>query len=194
MQEFDNKYWTERYINDDAPWDAGTITTPLKEYIDQLEDKKISILIPGAGNAYEAECFFNKGFKQVSVIDLSKEPLANLKQRLPEFPEENLIHGNFFDHHKTYDLIIEQTFFCAIDPSLRQRYAEKMHSLLNPGGKLAGVLFNDKLNNDKPPFGGSREEYVTYFEKYFELKTVEPCYNSIKPREGRELFVILIKK
>jgi thiopurine S-methyltransferase len=192
MQQLDKNYWTNRYREDDAGWDAGSITMPLKEYVDQLTDPNISILIPGAGNAWEAEYLFNKGFPNVSIIDLSEEPLDNFKKRVPGFPSERLITGDFFDHAQQYDLIIEQTFFCALDPSLRSRYAEKMHELLKPGGKLVGVLFNDKLNNDKPPFGGNREEYIVYFEKYFKFKTVETCYNSIKPRAGRELFINLI--
>ncbi|MCW3072364.1 MAG: methyltransferase protein [Bacteroidetes bacterium] len=193
MHQLDEQYWTKRYREDDAGWDTGSITTPLKEYIDQLADKDISILIPGAGNAYEAEYLFNKGFSNVTVIDLSEEPLNNFKKRVPGFPQENLIMGDFFDHQSEYDLIIEQTFFCALNPSLRNRYAEKMHSLLKPGGKLVGLLFNDKLNDDKPPFGGSKDEYIPYFEKYFTFKTVEACYNSIKPRTGRELFINMVK-
>jgi thiopurine S-methyltransferase len=65
---------------------------------------------------------------------------------------------------------------------------------LKPGGKLVGLLFNDKLNTDKPPFGGNKEEYTWYFEKYFDLKTFESCHNSIKPRAGRELFIKFSKK
>ena len=43
-------YWEERYQKQDTGWDIGTISTPLKEYIDQLTDKKCRILLPGAGN------------------------------------------------------------------------------------------------------------------------------------------------
>ena len=46
-------YWEERYQKGETGWDAGTITTPLKEYIDQLTDKNLTILIPGAGNGHE---------------------------------------------------------------------------------------------------------------------------------------------
>lgn len=192
-QPLNKKFWTDRYISNDIGWDTGGITTPLKEYFDQLTDKNILILIPGAGNAYEAEYLFNKGFRNVSVIDISEEPLNNLRKRLPEFPSKHLILTDFFDHKRQYDLIVEQTFFCALDPALRNNYAKKMYELLKPGGKLVGLLFNDKLNSDKPPFGGNKEEYIQYFENFFEFKTFEPCYNSIKPREGRELFMILKK-
>ena len=92
-----------------------------------------------------------------------------------------------------YDLIIEQTFFCALDPKLRPDYFQKVEELLNPGGKLVGVMFDDKLNTDKPPFGGNKEEYLTYIGSGLKIKTFERCYNSIKPRKDRELFINLVR-
>ncbi len=48
----EENYWTNRYKIESTGWDIGYASTPLKEYIDQLSDKTIRILIPGAGNAY----------------------------------------------------------------------------------------------------------------------------------------------
>jgi len=187
-------YWNNRYVENDLGWDAGDITTPLKTYFDQLTGKSVKILIPGAGNSYEAEYLFNNGFKNVYVLDFAEAPLKNIKQRSKDFPSDQLIQQDFFDHKGQYDLIIEQTFFCAIDPKLRNAYTNHMSALLKPKGKLVGVLFNDILNTDKPPFGGNKEEYVKYFSPYFDFNTFDTCYNSIKPREGRELFINLSKK
>lgn len=125
MIELNQEYWTKRYNDQETGWDVGDVSTPLKEYIDQLSNKELKILIPGAGNAYEAEYLYKQGFKNVFVIDISQEPLKNILKRSPDFPAEQLIHGDFFEHSNTYDLIIEQTFFCAIDPSLRANYAKK---------------------------------------------------------------------
>jgi hypothetical protein len=191
--QLDKSYWESRYENNQAAWDAGEITTPLKEYIEQLTNKNLNILIPGAGNSYEAEFLHDAGFKNVMVIDLASNPLNNIRQRIPSFPAENLIEGNFFDHNKKHDLIIEQTFFCALDPSLRPAYAKKMAEILAPGGKVAGVLFDTEFEGG-PPFGGNKNEYLQYFEPFFQIKTLEKCYNSIKPRENRELFMILERK
>jgi thiopurine S-methyltransferase len=129
----------------------------------------------------------------VGVIDLASLPLLNLKSRVPHFPDSQLIQGDFFKLDKKYDLILEQTFFCALDPALRPAYAKKMSELLNPNGKLAGVLFDFALSESGPPFGGSREEYLSYFESHFKIKTLEKCHNSIKPRMGNELFIIFEK-
>ncbi len=187
------KAWDNRYINKDIGWDLGKVSAPLKMYFDQLKDKNVNILIPGGGNSYEAEYLFKQGFKNVYVVDFSETALNNIKVRVPNFPKSQLILGDFFDITTTFDLAIEQTFFCAINPILREKYALKMNDILNKKGKLVGVLFNVPLNKDKP-FGGNKEEYINYFNPYFNLEIFEPCYNSSKNRKGRELFIKLIKK
>ena len=191
---FTKEYWELKYKNNTTGWDIGAISTPLKAYIDQIQDKNIKILIPGAGNSYEAEYLLKKGFTNITILDIAKQPLLNIEKRLPKFPKENLIHQDFFEHTSSYDLILEQTFFCALDPELRKAYVNKMYSLLNKNGKLAGLLFNFELTNEGPPFGGSLVEFKQLFSTRFIVKTLEECYNSIKPRNGRELFFIFTKK
>ena len=95
--------------------------------------------------------------------------------------------GDFFNHTGQYDLILEQTFFCALDPSLRTNYVQKMSELLKENGKLVGLLFGVQFPNN-PPFGGSREEYLSLFSDTFKINLLEPCYNSVKPRQDSELF------
>ncbi len=191
--ELNSDYWESRYQKNEIGWDAGEITTPLKDYIDQLTNKNIKILIPGAGNGHEFDYLISKGFKNVFVIDLAPTPLQNIVERNPDF-KSNLIHDNFFNLNEKFDLIIEQTFFCALNPSLRPSYVLKANELLNSNGKIAGLLFNFPLTEDGPPFGGSIEEYETLFSVDFKLKTLEKAYNSIKPRANKELFFIFEKK
>ena len=185
----DAEYWNNRYISHDFKWDLGEVSDPLKNYFDQLTDTNLHILIPGAGNAHEAEYLFNKGFTNINVLDFAKEPIELFKKRNPLFKSNQLICENFFNHVGQYDLIIEQTFFCAINPELRRNYAKQMHQLLKPNGKLVGVLFKDELNKNHPPFGGNQTEYLPYFENLFKIKVFEPSHNSVKPRANRELFI-----
>jgi len=192
-----NFFWSKRYKDQQTGWDIGYPSTPLKTYIDQLENKNLKILIPGAGNAYEAEYLFKNGFEQVFVLDLSAEPLTAFQQRIPTFPADQLVQANFFEHKGQYDLIFEQTFFCSFPPTSgnRQLYAQQMYNLLNPKGKLVGLWFDIPLTGDmvKRPFGGDKEEYLTYLSSYFETITFEKAYNSIAPRAGNELFGIFQK-
>lgn len=188
----DANYWQNRYENNQVGWDLGIASDPIVNYINQLTDKNLNILIPGCGNAYEAEYLFKNGFKNVFVIDLAESPLENFKNRVPEFPNSNLIQGNLFELNQTFDLIIEQTMFCAIDPKLRKAYVQKVGELLAPTGKFVGLLFNRDFIGG-PPFGGNKEEYLTYFSSCFRLTSMETCYNSIAPRSGTELFFIAKK-
>ena len=189
----DASYWEQRYCAQDKGWDLGCISTPLKTYVDGLTDFSKKILIPGAGNGHEAIYLHHKGFRQVYVLDWSSSALSHVQQECPDFPEDHLICSDFFLHQQQYDLILEQTFFCALTPDLRPKYAAHMASLLKPKGRLVGLLFDAPLNNDVPPFGGTKQEYIAYFRPYFALETFELAYNSIAPRSGRELFINLIK-
>lgn len=180
--------WNQRYIDGSTGWDLGAPSPPLKNYIDQLADKALKILIPGAGNAYEAEHLHRQGFKNVHVIDIASTAIQNLKDRCPDFPSDQLIHGDFFAHAGDYDLILEQTFFCAIDPALRREYVAQMRALLVPGGKLVGLMFNRDFDGG-PPYGGSVEEYLTLFNEHFDRVEIDECYNSISARSGSEVFI-----
>lgn len=187
-------FWDERYKSGKTGWNIGYVSTPLKTYFDQLTNKDLKILIPGTGNSYEAEYLFNQGFKQVFVADISAYPLQNLKKRVPDFPESHLLNQNFFNLEGQFDLIIEQTFFCALSLELRTAYRDKMVELLKPNGKLVGLLFKFPLIPDGPPFGGDKESYHDLFAKRFTIKTMETAYNSIPPRAGNELFFIFQKE
>ncbi len=192
--KFDKAYWESRYRDNVLGWDIGYISTPIKEYIDQLQDTSIKILIPGAGRGYEALYLHNKGFRQTYVVDIASLPLQHLQKQCPEFPGDHLLETDFFDlAEDEFDLVLEQTFFCALDPDLRPGYVKKMHEILKPGGILAGLFFDFPFASGGPPFGGNLKEYQDLFQERFRIRTLERAYNSIPPRQGKELFFIFEK-
>jgi methyl halide transferase len=190
----DKEYWNNRYQNNETAWDLGAASAPLAAYINQLENKDLSILIPGCGNAHEAEYLVANGFTNITLIDIAPELTKKIEERFVAYPQVKVITGDFFELEGSYDLVIEQTFFCAINRAQRQAYYKKMNSILAAGGKLVGVLFASEFEREGPPFGGTQQEYLPMLQPYFHVKTLAPCYNSIPPRAGNELFIILIKK
>jgi thiopurine S-methyltransferase len=187
-------FWQQRWIDNKTGWDIGYAAPPITEYIDTLQDKNIKILIPGAGNGYEAEYLHKKGFVNVYIMDIASEPLENFKERVQDFPAQHLLNEDFFKHTGEYDLIIEQTFFIAIDPALRGKYVEKMKSLLKTGGHLTGLLlFKNEPSPGGPPYVDTKEEYYKYFVGVFDIRKFEIANNSIKPREGWEVFIDMVK-
>ena len=195
MEELNQAYWNERYEQGNTGWNIGTVSSPLKSYFDQLSQKNLRILIPGGGNGHEAEYLLSLGFSNITVLDIAPIALEKLALRfLTQIGKTvHLILGDFFEHQGQYDLIIEQTFFCALDPSLRQAYVEKMAALLSNNGRLSGLLFDTQFPAG-PPFGGNRQEYQDLFSMHFNIKTLAPCYNSIPQRMGNECFIIATKK
>lgn len=188
-----SSYWDNRYLNNETGWDMHQVSPPLKGYIDSLTNKDIMILIPGCGNAYEAEYLLDNDFKNITLIDFSKVVTDSLKEKYKLRPIK-IVNENFFEHKGKYDLILEQTFFCALNPSLRENYVLKCTELLNDNGKIAGVFFNKRFAPTEPPFIASNDEYHQLFESEFTFLKFENCHNSIVPRMGFELFFEFEKK
>lgn len=192
MNKLDKNFWDQRYLSGQTGWDLGQISPPLKAYFDNLTNKNLRILIPGGGNSHEAVYLLGNGFADVTVVDISEVVCQKL---MTDHATQGLkvICQDFFDHLGQYDLIVEQTFFCALDPSLRQKYMQKMSELLSSEGKLIGLLFNRSFEGG-PPFGGSKEEYQMLFEQATYKVVFDLTPNSIVPRKGTEVFFIATKK
>ena len=189
----DSTYWNSKYIANQTGWDIGYANPVLIEFVRQNFKKDTKILIPGLGNGYELQALWENGYKNAVGLDLAPAAREAFLERVAGFPPEQYVLENFFDHQNSYDLIIEQTFFCALSPSLREDYSLKMHDLLEDKGQLAGLLFHlDR--KDGPPFGGNKAEYTKLFNANFQIVTMEICEKSIAPRLGNEYFFQLLKK
>lgn len=187
-------YWNNQYEANATGWDLGEVSPPIKAYIDQLTYKELRILIPGCGNTYEADYLLQQGFTNITVIDIAPALIAQLNKKHKGNSNIKIILGDFFKQEGVYDLILEQTFFCALNPPLRKDYIAKMNELLSPNGKLVGVLFDREFEHQGPPFGGCKCQYEGMFENSFNFKTFESCTNSNIKRAGTELFINLVKK
>ena len=181
-------YWDSQYQSNKLGWDLGTVSPPIKSYIDTIENKDAAILIPGSGNSYEAEYLSSQGFTNIMLIDIAPSLVEKLHQKFNTDSNISILLGDFFDHQGQYDYIIEQTFFCALPPTMRQQYVFKMHSLLLPHGKLVGLLFNREFEAG-PPFGGSRVEYEALFREAFIFNTITVAADSVSARTNDELFI-----
>lgn len=190
----DEKFWDTRWGNQETGWDIGCPAPVFTEYFKNISNKNSSILIPGCGNAYEAEYLLQQGFTDITLIDIAPLAVEHLKKKFEEKSQIKVIHQDFFQHQGKYDLVLEQTFFCAISPLKRKDYVQKMSELLKPTGSIVGVMFDKQFHQAHPPFGGSAEEYRSLFESNFEIIKLEPCYNSIPPRKGSEVFIHFQKK
>lgn len=186
-------YWESRYRQSDFPWDLGHASRPLVDWLSQHARPDLRILIPGGGLGWELEWLWQKGFRALTQIDIAHYTAEAIVRRNPLLAP-HLRTGDFFELEGAFDLIIEQTFFCALNPAQRPDYARHMAQLLAPGGLLAGVWFCFPLTEQGPPFGGSPEEYLGLLKPYFESVVWQPCTNSEPSREGKEIWLEVRKK
>ena len=99
--------------------------------------------------------------------------------------------GDFFEMDpQPLDLVLEHTFFCALDPSMRTTYAEKIAQWTKPGGFLVGNFFvlSQELvktlpglsltqRGEGPPFASTVKEIEGLLLPNFEEVALRPANN-----------------
>lgn len=187
--ELGENYWNNQYVAGKTGWDLGMASPALVNYINTLPNKNARILIPGCGNAYEAQYLLDQGFTNVTLIDIAPALVEQLQKNYAGNSNIQVVLGDFFEFEAQFDVIIEQTFFCAIQPYMRSEYVKQMRKLLSPEGELAGLLFDTRFDFDGPPFGGCKCEYKPIFDEGgLRVDEMEITPNSATPRAGTELF------
>lgn len=189
-------FWNNRYLENNTGWDLGAISPAIKKWFDTKKNKDLQILIPGAGKGHEVKYGFDHGFNNIHYLDISNGAVTFFKDNCTNFPKEQILISDFFDLKKDlfFDVVIEQTFFCAISPILRKSYIKKTYEILKENGCIIGLLFNRKFDTQGPPFGGLYEEYVELFSTLFVIEKLENSINSAIPRKGNEFWIKMRKK
>ncbi len=185
----DQAFWEAHWQNRSTGWDIGYPAPAIVQYMSQYADKDAAILIAGCGNAHEAEWLLAHGFGRITLLDIAPKAVERLEEKFASAGGVRVLCEDFFEHRGQYDLMLEQTFFCAIPPERRPEYVAQAAALLRPGGRIVGLLFDRIFENPGPPFGGRKDAYRALFEPLFRIHTLDACYNSIPPRAGAEVFV-----
>ena len=192
------EYWENSYNAGEMAWDLGEPTPIFKNWI-HLQKKPLSICILGAGNGWDALYFAEKGH-EVTAVDFANSAITNMTDTAKKKNLKiNIICEDIFNLEKLYDakfdIVLEYTCYCAIDPNKRTNYIQMVNNLLKPSGKLVGILFpiDKELDDNGPPFGVDINATITMFSKYFTLVKKEIPTLSIERRRGREVFVIFKK-
>ena len=192
------EFWEKSYQSGDMGWDLGG-PTPIFDHWIKFQKKSLSICVLGAGNGWDAINFAEKGHT-VTAVDFAESAINNMHTSAQERGVEiNIIHSDIFKLGKlfpqTFDIVLEYTCFCAIDPTRRMDYIEMTNQIIKPEGKLIALLYpiDKDINDDGPPFGIDIDSTINLFSKYFTLHRKEIPKLSIERRNGREIFVVFKK-
>ena len=198
LTPFNPAYWERSYQSGEMGWDLGKSTPIFDQWIKTCKES-LSICILGAGNGWDAINFAVMGH-MVTAIDFAESAVKNMQIATEQNNLEiDIRHMDIFDLNQVYtnhfDIVLEYTCFCAIDPSRRRDYLQMVRHILKPKGELIGLLFpiDKQPSEGGPPYAVLLEPTVELISEYFTLIKREIPSLSVKPRIGREIFVIFRK-
>lgn len=188
--------WQKHYDANDLRWD---LQEPSPPFVHLWNEKKLSpgkTIIPGCGLGHEAAFLAERAF-DVTAVDFSPGAVQGLNRILSEKKlQANVLMMDFFEldstHNGAYDLMLEQTFFCAIAPAARSRYVDTAARILRKNGLLV-ALFYETGEAGGPPFNTTRDDVVRHFSGLFAIEYLGKTLHSIERRRGKEWLGFLRK-
>jgi methyl halide transferase len=205
-------YWDEAYRAERDGWDMGTPTPVFVDLLDRygMDLRPIGgtefsalgrtprVLVPCSGRGYDALLFAERGW-DVTAVDFSAEPLSWLHaERGKRGVELRVLQADMFPLGKEYpshfDLLLEYTCVCAIEPQRRTEFLRFAAETLRPGGILLALLFPVDGRPGGPPFSIDVEEFKTDAEAHFVLTHESTPATSVKPRLGKETLLVLERR
>jgi methyl halide transferase len=185
--------WQNAWIEGRTGWDAGASPPVLVELVESGALPTGRILVPGCGAGYDLLTLAGPD-REVIGIDVAPaaaERFEALKRAhgIRRGVDYRVTDFFAFEPEAKFDLVWDYTFLCALDPSMRSRWSERMHELLTEDGEIVALIFPVDpvpLNPGGPPYPMTPELVVELLAPAFEPHTLEPVVHSHPGRQGKE--------
>lgn len=189
-------YWDQRYINAEDGWELNEAAPAFKDMVPRLKLQKSRVLVLGCGSGNDAALFAEDGHI-VTAVDFSQEALDRAQKKYAHYENIKWIKADAFSLPKeflnAFDILVEHTLYCAIDPSKRQDLVQAWRKCLVDKGFLLGIFYVMDQKNP-PPYGGLEWEIRERLKKDFHFVFWGRLKNSIPRRLGQELLVYAHRK
>jgi len=164
--------WERHYNEKDLRWDLDEVAPPFVHLWEGRDIPPCRAIVPGCGAGHEVMFLAEKGFN-VTALDYTHGAIKLIKSA---FEENNysgeVLQQDFFEldcnYNEKFELMLEHTFFCAINPNMRQEYVETAKRILKPGGYLIG-LFYETNEDGGPPFNTQKEDIEKKFSSTLKI-------------------------
>lgn len=193
-------FWENLYKSETTPWDLGKPAPPFQTFLNSpyaVPPGRMAVL--GCGRGHECLLFAQHGF-EVTGIDFAPSAVKETATRLQDAgylgKSGFLLERNLFDLHEYfgyYDYVLEHCAFCAIDPSMRRRYAWTVRDLLRPGGKVISLWWLVPERAAGPPFPVFKDEIFQLFGDSFLIDIAYEPKDSVPARLGQEFLTVMTR-
>lgn len=182
--------WEQRYQDGATGWDLGGPPPTLVSLLEALDGPALRVLVPGAGRAHDAIAWARAGHF-VTAVDYAPSAVRAARANAAEAGVDlDVLEGDLFalpsELSGMFDVVWEQTCYCAILPTQRDAYVAVMARLLTPGGRLYGLLWNHG-KPDGPPFDVTPEDVRSRFSKSFDVVRTDAVETSVESRSNEFL-------
>jgi len=175
--ELENGRWEAMWSKGLNPGDRFDCYTSSPVLINRVKEGSIPIgraLVPGCGRGYDCTTLAASD-RFVVGAEISPTALEAAHSRLAAISDSEcsakhmiqLVSTSFFDlptssPDQLFDFVYDYTFFCALHPSVREAWAQKMSSLIKKDGELLTLIFPIKKEPDDlgPPFHVTMDAYA----------------------------------
>ena len=157
-----SSWWNTLYEKSEHQerWDQGIAHPALDHFVPPLKMTRSRVLVLGCGSGHDANWWSQRGHI-VTGMDFSAAAIDEARTRYGESSDLKWIQADAFslgpEWNGRFDVIFENKFYCAVDPSLRGALVKTWRRLLTRRGRVVGIVpLMDKCFG--PPFGGTEWE------------------------------------
>ncbi len=192
--------WEARWREGRTGWDRGRSAPALVSVVERGELPDGRALVPGCGAGYDVLTLASPE-RQVLGLDIAPTAVSRFSalRSSAGVPEERarVEVADFFTFDpgpERFSLIFDYTFLCALPPSRRAEWAERVDELLAPAGELLtliypvlpGVMPSVSEPGEGPPYPMHPEHVRDLLAGRFEPFVLEPLAHSHPERQGKE--------
>lgn len=192
----DPRYWERAYREGRTGWELGEPAPPLSRALRTLPIRSDAVVL-GCGRGHEVRLLASLGWPRVVGVDFAESALAEARaqsEAVAGAPAIEWLHDDVLalgsDRPGAFDLVVEHTCYCAIDPATRDAWAGSVAGTLRRSGVLV-ALFYTHARAGGPPFGARAAEVLARLEAHgLAVEHHEEPVDSVAKRAGDETLVI----
>lgn len=191
------EFWDALYARPRQPWELGTPTPTLVDFVESTPPAKGRVAVPGCGRGHDVRYLTRKGYAAVG-IDFSPTVVrhARVLARL-ESIDASFVEMDIFDlphpYATAFDGVWEYTCYCAIDPARRAEYIDVLAKIVRSGGFLLACFFPVGGDWVGPPYPVDPDEVRRLLAPAFSIEREFEPAQSPKPRRGFEWMVYALR-